>query len=182
MHTYVILIRGINVGGKNKVPMVELKTQLEALGCTDVVTYIQSGNAIVRSAFTAKALGGRIEAMLVSSFKMDSPVIKVLVLTQAQLQAVVDNRPKGFGDQPDKYYSDAIFLMGVNAKDVMPIFKPREGVDRVWPGDGVVYSERLGVERTKSRLSKIIESPLYKSMTIRSWGTTCKILELLKKQ
>ena len=60
----------------------------------------------------------------------------------------------------------------------MPIFNPREGVDKIWPGEGVVYSQRLGSERTKSRLSKIIESPLYKSMTIRSWNTTVKLLTL----
>jgi uncharacterized protein (DUF1697 family) len=91
----------------------------------------------------------------------------------------VDNRPKGFGDQPDKYHSDAIFLIGIEAAEAMSTFDPREGVDRVWPGNGVVYAQRLSVQRTKSRLSSMMTSPLYKSMTIRSWNTTVKLLEML---
>ncbi|MFN2195678.1 MAG: DUF1697 domain-containing protein, partial [Anaerolineales bacterium] len=58
---------------------------------------------------------------------------------------------------------------------------PREGVDQVWPGDDVIYSQRLSALRTKSRLSKIMGTPAYKSMTIRNWNTTTKLLEILKK-
>jgi uncharacterized protein (DUF1697 family) len=70
--------------------------------------------------------------------------------------------------------------MGIDAAEALPIFKPREGVDMIWPGDGVIYSQRVSALRTKSRLSVIAMSPLYKSMTIRSWRTTQKLLELLK--
>ena len=61
----------------------------------------------------------------------------------------------------------------------MTAFNPREGVDRIWPGDGVIYSQRLGAQRTKSRLSTVVNSPLYKSMTIRSWNTTVKLNDRL---
>jgi uncharacterized protein (DUF1697 family) len=60
----------------------------------------------------------------------------------------------------------------------MKVFRPREGVDQVWQGDGVIYSQRLSAERTKSRLGAIIGTPVYKSMTIRNWNTTTKLLEL----
>jgi uncharacterized protein (DUF1697 family) len=122
----------------------------------------------------------QIEAALTKSFKLDNELIKVLVVSHKQLQTVIDNKPKGFGDQPEKYHSDAIFLMDIDAAQAMPVFNPREGVDKVWPGNGVIYSQRLSAERTKSRLSKIMASPLYKSMTIRSWSTTIKLLDLLK--
>ena len=62
----------------------------------------------------------------------------------------------------------------------MSVFDPREGVDKVWPGNGVIYLQRLSALRTKSRLSKIMASPLYKSMTVRSWSTTIKLLDILK--
>jgi len=62
----------------------------------------------------------------------------------------------------------------------MAVFDPREGVDKVWPGDGVIYSQRLSSLRTKSRLGKIVGTPAYKSMTIRSWGTTTKLLEIVR--
>ena len=86
----------------------------------------------------------------------------------------------GFGDQPGLYHSDAIFLMDMDAAQAMPVFKPLEGVDKVWAGDGVIYSQRLSALRTKSRLSRIIGTPVYQSMTIRNWSTTTKLLEILK--
>jgi uncharacterized protein (DUF1697 family) len=180
MNAYVILLRGINVGGKNIVPMAGLKSCLEELGFATVSTYIASGNVIVESDKPTAEIKIQIEAALTKSFKLDSELMKVLVLTRTQLQAVIDNKPKGFGDQPEKYHSDAIFLMGIDAAQALPVFHPREGVDKVWPGDGVIYSQRLSAERTKSRLSKIMASPLYKSMTIRSWSTTIKVVERLK--
>jgi uncharacterized protein (DUF1697 family) len=69
--------------------------------------------------------------------------------------------------------------MGIDAKTAMKVFDPRPGVDQVWPGAGVIYSQRLSAQRTKSRLGKIVGTPAYKSMTIRSWSTTTKLLDLL---
>jgi uncharacterized protein (DUF1697 family) len=179
MTTYLILLRGINVGGKNKVSMAQLKTCLEELGYSNVSTYIASGNVIVQAAKSADAIQAEIEAILPKTFHLDSELIKVLVLSHKQLHAVVANKPTGFGDQPDLYHSDVIFLMGFDSAQAMPLFNPREGVDKVWPGVGVIYSQRLSAQRTKSRLSAIMMSPLYKSMTIRSWNTTTKLLDLL---
>lgn len=180
MHIYVILLRGINVGGKNKVSMVELKRCLEELGFSNVVTYIVSGNVILQSKKHADEVKAQIEAALPRVFKLDIEHIKVLVLSRSQLQAVIDNKPEGFGDQPEKYHSDAVFLMGIGADEATKIFNPRAGVDKIWLGSGLIYSQRLSALRTKSRLSKIVASPLYKSMTIRSWNTTTKLLDILK--
>lgn len=180
MKSYAILLRGVNVGGKNKVPMAELKKCLEGLGFSNVSTYIASGNAILSSSKAAGEIKEIIEDALPKQFKLDSALVKVLVLSRAQLQEIVDKKPKGFGDTPDEYHSDAIFLINLHAEQAMSIFNPREGVDKVWPGIGVVYSQRLSAQRTKSRLGKIVGTPAYKSMTIRSWGTTIKLLQLLK--
>ena len=179
MNTYLILLRGINVGGKNKITMAELKKCLGELGFSNISTFIASGNVILTSDKWPAEIKAKIEKALPETFRLDSELIKVLVLTREQLQAVIDDRPKGYGDQPDKYHSDAIFLMGIDVAEAMPVFNPREGVDKVWPGDGVVYSQRLSVQRTKSRLSRMMLSPLYKSMTIRSWSTTVKLLDIL---
>jgi uncharacterized protein (DUF1697 family) len=177
---YLVLLRGINVGGKNRVPMGRLRELLEELGYADVATYIASGNAILRSDRSPAEVRRQIEEALPKTFRLDSELIAVLVLTRAQLRAVVDSKPKGFGEHPDRYHSDAIFLIGIDAATAMPVFDPRPGVDAVWPGDGVIYSQRLSAERTKSRLNKAISTPLYKSMTIRSWATTMKLLELME--
>jgi uncharacterized protein (DUF1697 family) len=181
MNTYLVLLRGINVGGKNKVPMAGLRKCLEELGFSNVSTYIASGNVILKSDKHAEEIQAQIEAALPGRFTLDNELIKVLVLTRNQLQAVIDNKPEGFGEQPEKYHSDAIFLMDMNSAQAMPVFNPREGVDKVWPGDGVIYSQRLSAQRTKSRLGKIVGTPAYKSMTIRSWNTTTKLLEILRQ-
>jgi uncharacterized protein (DUF1697 family) len=177
MPRYVVLLRGINVGGRNKVPMAALRELLESNGHTAVSTYIASGNVILTSDRSAAAIKRELEADLPTTFKLDSELIAVLVLTRAQLRAVVRDRPKGFGDQPDRFHSDVVFLMGIDAPAAMKVFDPRPGVDAVWPGKGVIYSQRLSAQRTKSRLGKIVGTPAYKSMTIRSWATTMALLE-----
>src|ERR1700704_5593613 len=115
MNTYVILLRGINVGGKNIIPMAGLTKCLEELGFADVATYITSGNVMLASDKPADEIMARIEVALTNSFKLDSELIKVLVLSRKQLQSVIDRKPKGFGEQPEKYHSDAIFLMDIDA-------------------------------------------------------------------
>ncbi len=177
MTTFLVLLRGINVGGKNKVPMAPLRELLEELGYSDVSTYIASGNVILRSDRAAATIKREIEAALPKRFRLDSELIAVRALTHAELRAVVEKKPKGFGDDPGTYHSDAIFLIGLDASKAMEVFDPHPEVDRVWPGDGVIYSQRLSAQRTKSRLNKAITTPLYKSMTIRSWSTTQVLLD-----
>ena len=52
----------------------------------------------------------------------------------------------------------------------------------MWPGKGVIYHQRLSAQRTKTRLNKVMGSPVYKSMTVRNWATTVKLLEMLGAQ
>ncbi len=174
-----MLLRGINVGGKNPVPMARLRGVLGELGlrgCRHVHRERQRDPQLRPQAGSDQA---GIEAALPKAFKLHAELIAVLVLTAAQLRAVVADRPKGFGDQPGRYHSDAIFLMGIDATAAMEAFDPREGVDAVWPGKGVIYSQRLSAQRTKSRLNRVMASPHYKSMTIRNWATTTKLAELV---
>jgi uncharacterized protein (DUF1697 family) len=180
MTRYLVLLRGINVGGRNKVPMAALRELLESHGHTTVSTYIASGNVILSSDRTAAEIKQELEQALPRTFKLDSELIAVLVLTRAQLRAVVRKRPTGFGDDPATFHSDAVFLVGIDAPTAMKVFNPRPGVDEVWPGTGVIYSQRLSAERTKSRLGKIVGTPAYKSMTIRSWATTLALLERME--
>jgi uncharacterized protein (DUF1697 family) len=176
---YLALLRGINVGGKNKVPMAELKACLEELGCENVQTYIASGNVMFESNKSSAKLTEEIREALPKKFSLDSELIEILVLSRDQVQKVLDQAPKGFGTEPGKYHSDAIFLMGIPSDEAIKIFNPREGVDKVWQGDLAIYSQRLSAQRTRSRLSKIMSSPLYKQMTIRSWATTARLFELM---
>lgn len=179
MATQIILIRGINVGGKNKISMKELKTCFEELGFENVLTYINSGNVIVDTPLKPESVQKKIEDALPKKFKLDSEIIKILALKDSDLKKIVTGAPKGFGTQPEKYYSDVIFLLEKSVTEFMKVVETHPEVDKVWPGKNVVYFQRLGAQRTKSRLGKIISKPIYKSLTIRSWNTTTKILNLL---
>ncbi len=179
MEPYVVLLRGVNVGGKSKVPMAELRKCLTQLGFRNVSTYIASGNVLLQSDKPASQVAKIIQEMLPQNFKLDTKQAKVLVLTQDQLAHTITNKPSGFGEQPNKFHSDAIFLIDVSEDEAMAVFRPREGVDTVWKGNGVIYSQRLSAERTKSRLNKIVGTVPYQSMTIRSWNTTQKLLALI---
>lgn len=175
--TYLLLLRGINVGGKNIIKMADLKACLESHGLTDVQTYIQSGNVLFRSPKAKTTLVGEIEVLLSKRFGYEATVV---IISEAELRAVVKKAPKGFGSQPDTYHSDVLFLMPpLQAAKAKPHFQLREGVDQVWAGTGVVYFARLSAERTKSKLGKISELPIYKQLTIRSWQTVIKLVALL---
>ena len=180
MARYVALLRGINVGGKNIIAMKDLRAALDDHGYGNVGTYIQSGNVLFDSDADPATLEAEVEAVLEKAFGV--PLL-VVIRSHRQLRSVMAKAPSGFGTDPDTYYSDAVFLKApLTAAQVMRIVELREGVDRAWPGTGVVYFARLGAERTKSKMSKITAKPEYKQMTIRSWTTTVKLLALLDAQ
>lgn len=176
---YVILLRGINVGGKNRIPMEELMQLLIGLGFEDVRTYIASGNVLMKSVLSPEEVRQKVETALPLQFALDSALVKVLVLPEELLRSVVADRPQGFGEHPDRYHSDVIFLMDIASEDAMAVFTPREGVDEVWRGNGVIYSQRLSAQRTKSRLNRIMGTPLYPYMTIRNWNTVTALCAML---
>lgn len=180
MKRYAILLRGINVGVQNRMSMADLKTHLTSLGFENVASYINSGNIILDSEKSPKEIKTQIESALPEAFELKGgEPIKVLVLSHSDIQEVIDNKPKGFGEEPDKYHSDIIFMIEGKVDDAMSAFSPKEGVDTVWPGTIAIYSQRLSAMRTKSRLNRVMSTPYYKDMTIRTYGTTTKLLQLL---
>lgn len=175
--SYLALVRGINVGGRNRVVMADLRAAFEADGYEDVATFIQSGNVLFRSGAPRAQLEGVIESMLERRFGV--PLV-VVVRSHPQLRAVVEKAPSGFGQEPGTYHSDVIFLKGpLSSRQAMRVVKQRDEVDQAWPGTGVIYFARLSERRTQSRMSSIVGTPEYQHMTIRNWATTTKLLGLL---
>src|SRR5262245_11678981 len=178
MTTYVALLRGINVGGKNLIRMPALKAAFEAEGFDDVSTYIQSGNVLFGSNEKgSKALTDRIEAMLAEAFDY---VPTVVVRSRSQMKAIVERAPRGFGGEPTKYRYNVIFLRDpLTAKAAITTVPTNPDVDTSHAGPGVLYFSNLMARATASRLSKIAASPIYPSITIRNWNTTTKLLALM---
>ena len=178
--TYVALLRGINVGGKNLIKMAELRACFEALGFQNVRTYIQSGNVLFGTDEPDQArLTSQIEDALSKTFNYQS---RVVVRSDEEMKAIVANAPKGFGSDPATYRYDVIFLKEpLNAAEAMKSVTTKEGVDQAFAGDGVLYFSRLISKATQSRLSRIVSMPIYQSMTIRNWNTTTRLLNMLEE-
>lgn len=178
MPRYVALLRGINVGGNNVIKMIALKACFEKQGFADVATYIQSGNVLFSvSASGAAKLALGIEAALAAAFNYKASIV---LRTEKEMRAIIARAPAGFGTQPDKYRYDVVFLKApltaaAALKDVL--MKP--GVDQAHAGPGVLYFSRLVAKATSSRLGKVVAMPMYRSMTIRNWNTSTKLLQML---
>jgi uncharacterized protein (DUF1697 family) len=180
MPSYVALLRGINVGGKNLIRMPALKACFEANGFDDVTTYIQSGNVLFGSSETsASELANRIEEVLGKEFGYAATVV---VRNRRQIRAIVERAPKGFGAEPAKYRYDVIFLKEpLTAKAAITRVPTKPGVDEAHAGTGVLYFSRLVSKATQSRLTRIVTSSIYPSVTIRNWNTTTKLLGMMEE-
>lgn len=180
MNQYVALLRGINVGGKNLIKMMDLSACFQAQGFQGVRTYIQSGNVIFRAGEADRAnLTGPIEEALSKTFDYESSVV---LRSLEEMKDIIAFAPEGFGSEPAAYRYDVIFLKEpLTAPDAMRSVTTREGVDQAFAGNGVLYFSRLISRASQSYLTRIIGMPIYQSMTIRNWNTTTKLLELMER-
>jgi uncharacterized protein (DUF1697 family) len=175
---YVALLRGINVGGRNKVPMAALRDVLaEDFG--EVRTYIQSGNVALDSTESAAGVATHLERLLPSAFDLDSELIRVLVLDRDSYAQVVAEAPPGFGSDNDTYRYDVGFFVGVSAADVEPHVPTNPDVDVVSWGEHAFYHRRVIALASRSRVNRVVGTPAYASLTIRNWRTTTTLAGML---
>jgi uncharacterized protein (DUF1697 family) len=175
---YVALLRGINVGGRNRIRMADLVAGFEAAGFEEVRTYIHSGNVLFGTGSGDRAaLIERVEAMLSERFGYAATVV---VRSHAEMRAAVAEAPPGFGTEPDRFRYDALFLMPpLTSAEALDALTLREGVDTASPGPGLVYTTRLIERATQSGINRIASHPAYARITIRNWNTTSRLLALL---
>lgn len=173
---HLCLLRGINVGGKNIIKMANLKACFEEMGFTDVDTYIQSGNVIFSdNKNEAEKLTKLISGKLAKKFDYHQPVA---VFDFHELRRIIKNAPEGFGEEPEKYKYDVVFIIPpLTSEMAFSAVKTRKGVDFVFKGEKVLYFSRIISKAGQSYLSKIISDPVYQNMTIRNWNTATRLLE-----
>lgn len=173
---YVALLRGINVGGNNRVEMARLRNSLESLGLTEVSTYINSGNIFFTSNKSVAILTKLIEDAIESEFGFH---VHVVLRDKPNITALVKAIPtKWINDSSAK--ADVLFLWeDVDKQSVLKELTIKEGIDdvRYVPGAVIWHVDRA--DAGKSGLMKIIGTPLYKKVTIRNVNTTRKLAELL---
>lgn len=173
---YIAFLRGVNVGGKSIVSMAAIKEALVALGLSDVRTYINSGNVIFSTrASGVQQLTARIEKALEQQTGM---AIKVLVMDHKALKQMVDAIPPGWVD--DKTMRTYVLLLWKELDDhrILDQLSIKAGVDelRYTPGAVVWRVDRQNVGR--SHMNRIVGTPVYKKITMRSANTMRKLNEL----
>lgn len=174
---YVALLRGVNVGGKNKVNMKELKATFEDAGMTSVRTYINSGNAIFTTAGRRQLrLADTLEDAIARRFGFR---IDLLVRDLKNMRAVVKAIPPGWKND-DTTKCDVMFLWDAVARpSILKQLQVKPDIDDVRYAAGAIIwrADRNGL--TRSGMMKLVGTDLYKQMTIRNVNTTRRLLELM---
>lgn len=174
---YVALLRGINVGGNNKVEMKRLKAVFERAGMKNVVTYINSGNIIFEDdSVPPGKLADLLEGVIKDEFGL---AIRVLLKDIKTMRAIVGALPDEWQNN-DVMRCDVLFLwQEIDTPKIMDqlTFKDFEQVRYV---KGALFWSVARENATRSSLPKIIGTDIYKKMTIRNCNTTRKLLAMME--
>ncbi|MBU8918617.1 DUF1697 domain-containing protein [Bacillus sp. FJAT-29953] len=177
---YIALLRGINVGGKNKIDMKLLKQTFEQVGMNDVVTYINTGNIIFSYKGLSKTeLSLILEKAIHNDFGLQ---IKVVVRSVDDVRRIINAIPDTWKNDKDMK-SDVMFLWDeIDDESVLEnlVIKPNIDTVKYVPGAILWSVDKKNV--TKSGMSKIVGSKIYKQVTVRNVNTTRKIYELMQAQ
>lgn len=175
---YVALLRGINVGGKNRVEMVRLKSTFESAGMTNVSTYINSGNVIFKTPSRKKA---QVEPKLEKAIEGDFGFsIKVLLRDLTSMRRLLKDLPNKWTNDSDMR-CDVLFLWKEHDRPSVVKELPikTELVDVIYtPGAIILRVDRADV--LKSGISRLIGSDLYRGLTIRNCNTVRKLADLME--
>jgi uncharacterized protein (DUF1697 family) len=174
--TWIALLRGINLGPRNKIAMAELREVLAGLGHGSVRTHILSGNAIFTSnRRSAQRLATEIERAIEERFGLD---IAVLVRSRDELAAVIKANPfPAAKSDPSRCF--AIFLGENAAKARLDRLDPASyAPDEIRIGDRVIYAWLPNGIQGSKVLGLVTDKRLGVTTTTRNWNTTTKLLEL----
>jgi uncharacterized protein (DUF1697 family) len=179
MTSFVALLRGINVGGKNPIAMSDLVESFRAAGYENVRTHGQSGNVM----FGADHGGGAAFESTVEQLLEDRHGVPILVVIRSrdELAATIAAAPADHGS--DRLRSDVFFLKDPRTAETVYAELPelREGVDSVALGPGALYFSRVAAQATKTRIQRLMAMPVFQQITVRTWRTTTRLLELLDR-
>lgn len=174
---YVALLRGINVGGNNKVNMPQLKAAFERIGLENVRTYINSGNIVFRD--TSNAPGKLVDLIERTIHEEFGFRVSVLIRDINAIRTVIEALPDDWSNG-QTMKCDVLFLWDdIDQEDILNQLIVKPGIDtvRYVPGAILFAVDRTNV--TKSGLMRLIGTPLYKRMTIRNCNTTRKLFEIM---
>ncbi len=189
MATHVALLRGINVGGRNKVPMAALREVVTSLGHTGVTTYIQSGNVLFTAPGTStRELAASLESAIGAAFGIWASVV---VLTRDDLAKVLSDNP--YSDEANPKLVHVVFLNSAPSQDLLDRITAAENAaaakggrdtfTAIGPALFVHTPDGFGTSELAQSVFRIIGAPATQkkeaiAATARNWATATKLLAL----
>ena len=179
MKRYIALLRGVNISGKNKISMPELKTYFTELGYADVLTYLNSGNVVFSACEQDESvLADTIRAMIRDRLGLDIPVFVIL---QEQLEALLGKAPDWWGTADKARYDNLILVMPSTAAEYIAekIGEPTKELEQVWICENAIFWSFDRKKYAKANWwKKTASAGIGEKITIRTANTLRKIVVL----
>lgn len=178
---YIALLRGINISGKNKIVMSELKKEFTNMGYKEVITYLNSGNVVFESDIKDKnAIKNNIQLMIKDKFKFDIPI---QVITSQELEELIIHSPDWWGKDNKEIYDNIIFIIPPTTYNEVfdTIGSPNEYEKIQEYKNNIFWSFDLKNYRKANWWSKTASTNISGKITIRTANTMKKILEISKR-
>jgi len=171
----IVLLRGINIGPRNRISMPELREALAEAGFADVRTYLQSGNVVLSSKLKPEATARKIERVILDRFGLE---IAVVVRTKAELSRVAKKNPLAKVAKDPSRYQVSFLAKKLPAEAVRKLQAAVAGKERLLVDGREIYAwHDAGVARSKL-WAALADRRLGVDATARNWTTVEKLLEL----
>ncbi|MEG0841406.1 MAG: DUF1697 domain-containing protein [Erysipelotrichaceae bacterium] len=176
MKRYIALLRGINISGKNKIAMADLKSEFIKLGFNNVLTHLNSGNvAFSVTDEDSIILTKKIELMIQEQFNLDIPVF---LISQEKLQAILSNAPSWWGSDHKEIYDNLIFVMANSTAEIIAekIGEPTKEIEQVYIFNNVIFWSFDKTKYAKANWwKKTASKGIGETITIRTANTLKKL-------
>ncbi len=176
MTRYALLLRGVNVGTKNSLPMTDLRAMLTMIGCTDVQTYVQSGNAVFGTKLGAAELTRAIEEAL--ERYMGRPIATTL-RTQRQMKAIIGANPFAKVATNPAYLCVTFLSKAPTRSEVAPLHAQDWRPELFLVAGKEIYTWHPNGQGRSPLAAALGKLPLRGAVTTRNWNTVQKLSEML---
>lgn len=177
---YIVLLRGINISGKNKISMAELKNELDKK-YQNVLTYLNSGNVILDSDKDKEYVMNDIYNIIKNRFNLDIPVF---VITSSELEDIFKSSPEWWGTNNKETYDNLIFIIPPTKYEEVynMIGEPKADIEQIIEyNNSIFWTFDLKNYRKSTWWVKTASTSIKDKITIRTANTIKKILELCAK-
>jgi len=173
---YLVLLRGINVGGKNMIKMNELRAAAEQAGLQNVSTYINSGNLLCESLLSKDTVANKLSQTIHDNFGLQ---IDLVILSADEVTAIVKILPEAWTNDSNMK-CDVMFLQqGLHGQDIVGQLPIKPDIEHIMYAPGAIIWSVNRADVTKSGMLRLVGTKAYKQLTIRNCNTLRKLADLM---